>query len=148
MVSPESLGPEPEPTQEIVDLSGETAGGVSDLQGAAAVPDGVVPQSTPPEIDLTEESQGVLPEDLIVNLEHIYVTFEALKILKLRFVLRVKKLGVAVHAAVALVVLAVATVLLIHFARDYTGWILVGCSVLGALLIWLAWLGGRGSRDT
>ena len=142
MVSPEPLGPEPEPTQETVDLSGETIGGVSDLQGAAAVPNEVVPQSTPAELDLTKES----PEDLRIVLEHIHVNFEALKILKLEVVVGVNKLGAAVHA-VPLGVLTVAAVLLIHFARDYTGWILVGCSVLAALLILLTWLGGRGGRD-
>lgn len=147
LVSPEPLGPEPEPTEEIVDLSGEATSVVSDLQGAAAVPEEVVLQSTPAELDLTKESPGVPPKDLTIVLEYIHVTFEALKILKLGFGVGVKKMGAAVPAAVALCMLAVAAVLLIHFARDYTGWILVGCSVIAALLILLAWLGGRGGRD-
>lgn len=148
MVSPEPLGPEPEPTEEIVDLSGETTEVVSDLQGAAAVPEEVVPQSTPAELDLTKGSQGDPPKDLtIVVDEYIHGTFEALKIFKLGFGVGVKKLGAAVHAAAALGMLTVAAVLLIHFARDYTGSILVGYSVIAALLILLAWLDGRGGRD-
>ena len=149
MDSPEPLGPEPEPTEEIVDLSGETTEVGSDLQG----PEEVVPQSTPAELDLTKESQGVPPKDLTIVLDHINVSFEAFK-MKFRFAVSVKKLGAAVHAAaaqfvlaVALLVLVAATVLLIHFALGYTGWILVGCSVIAALLILLAWLGGRGGRD-
>src|SRR5438874_1460297 len=81
-----TIGPEPEPTQEVVDLSGETTEAVSDLQGAAAVPDEVVPEWTPAELDLTKESPGVPTKDLTVVLEYIHVTFEALKILKLGFV--------------------------------------------------------------
>lgn len=148
-VTPEPLGPEPEPepTQEIVDLSGEATGAESDLMGPAAVPDDIVPETVLADLDLTETPSEGQPQDPMITTEHLDVTIEALKALKVRVVVRVKKLGIATRAAIALCVLAVAAVLLIHFAADYTGEILLGCGLLALLLILLAWSGGRNGRD-
>lgn len=147
MVSPEPLEPKPKPTQQAVDLSGETIGPASDLQGAAAVPDEVVPQSIPPETDLRNEPPGFATSDLTVASEDIRVTIDFLKTLKLGFVVRVRRLGVEVQVAIALFVLAVAAALLVLVARDYTGWILAGFLGAAALLILRGLLGRSSRRD-
>jgi hypothetical protein len=144
LVSHGPLGPEPEPTQKIVDLSGETTEGGSDLQGIAAVPDEAVPQSTPAEIDLAKEPKGTDPT---ISLEQIRGKLELFKIFRIDFLMGVKKFGPAVTAALALLILTVAAVLLIYFAPAYTAAILVGYSVFAALLILLVWLSGRGGHD-
>jgi hypothetical protein len=144
LIPPGPLAPEPEPTQEIVDLSGETTEGGSDLQGIAAVPDEAVPQSTPAEIDLAKEPKG---KDPTISLEQIRGNLEVFKIFKLDFLMGVKKFGPAVTAALVLLILTVAAVLLIYFAPVYTAAILVGYSVFAALLILLVWLSGRGGHD-